>query len=309
MKNKTAFFDILRSGKPILLDGGLSNELEALGMNLNNALWSASLLKDNPEKIIKAHLNYLKAGADIIITSSYQASETGFEAVGVHKDQAQELIIKSVELAQSAVEEFMLDNNNRPLIAASIGPYGAAMADGSEYHGNYGITNDALREFHQNRLILLDQTNADILACETIPSLQEATVLHDLLLESNTPAWISFSCKDGAHANDGTNIEELAALFKDHPTVLAIGINCTAPQYVNELIGHLKSAAADKAIIIYPNSGEEYDATTKTWHGTVEPLSCGLAAKSWLKAGAKIVGGCCRMGPEHIKAMKEQSLG
>jgi len=311
--NKTAFSEVLRSGKPVLLDGGLSNELEALGMDLNNSLWSASILKNNQDAIIKAHLNYLRAGADIIITSSYQASEMGFEAVGLAQDQAQALIIKSVELAQTAVEEFMrahsLAGYNPPLIAASIGPYGAAMADGSEYHGNYGITSDVLKCFHLSRLSLLDGTEADILACETIPSMQEARVLHDLLLNANTPAWVCFSCKDGERVSDGTKIEQLAMLFKDHPKVIAIGINCTPPQYVNELIGRIKSAAPDKAIIAYPNSGERYDAYTKTWHGTVEPLSCGLAAKSWCDAGAIIIGGCCRMGPEHIKAMKEQSLG
>lgn len=301
--------EILKSGNPILLDGGLSNELEALGMDLNNSLWSASMLMDNPDAIKTAHLNYLKAGADIIITSSYQASVQGFKAVGLSKDPSRALIIKSVDLARAAIEEFIPGNNNRPLIAASIGPYGAAMADGSEYHGKYGITDEALMDFHKHRLNLLDNTDADILACETIPSLQEARVLHDLLLEVNTPAWISFSCKDGGHANDGTKIEELALLFKDHPTVLAIGINCTAPQFASELIERIKSTTPHKAIITYPNSGETYDADTKTWHGTVEPLSCGLAAKTWLNAGATIIGGCCRMGPEHIRAMKEQSIG
>lgn len=309
MQQKTAFKEKLKSGNPILLDGGLSNELEDQGMDLNNSLWSASVLMDNEDAIVKAHRHYLEAGADVIITSSYQASEIGFEGVGVSADKARELILKSVALANRAVDEFLLskpEGYNRPLIAASIGPYGAAMADGSEYSGNYGISDEALREFHSKRLSLLDGTNADLLACETIPSMQEARVLHDLLLEAKTPSWISFSCQDGELANDGTSIEECAALFADHPTVLAIGINCTAPQYVNDLIGHIKNAAPHKAIVTYPNSGERYDASDKTWHGTSTPLSCGLAAKTWVEAGATIIGGCCRMGPDHIHAMKEE---
>jgi len=310
-KNKTAFVNMLRSGKTILLDGGLSNQLEAQGIDLNNSLWTASLLKDNQNAIIKAHRHYLTAGADCIITASYQASEMGFKAIGMAPEQAQELITKSVALAHTAIDEFLLDKPTdlrRPLVAASIGPYGACMADGSEYHGNYGITDDALREFHFKRLMLLDHTNADVLACETIPSQQEARVLHDILFSVETPAWISFSCQDGQRANDGSSIEDCATLFADHPKVMAIGVNCTAPQYINELIHRLKKAAPNKAIVVYPNSGERYNPVDKTWHGTSTPQSCGLAARSWVESGATIIGGCCRMGPEHIKAMKEQCV-
>tara|TARA_R110002096_G_scaffold436096_1_gene667416 strand:- start:5091 stop:6029 length:939 start_codon:yes stop_codon:yes gene_type:complete len=309
MHNKTAFAELLKPKTPIILDGGLSNELEALGMDLNNPLWSASVLQNNPEAIVKAHLNYLNSGADIIITSSYQASVSGFKAVGVSEDQARKLITLSVSLAEKAVNEFMKDKPSGqrcPLVAASVGPYGATMADGSEYHGNYGLSDQALKEFHQGRLLLLDQTAADILACETIPSMQEAKILHGLLLDTSTPSWISLSCKDGAHANDGTAIEEIAALFVDHTKVLAIGINCTAPQYADELVSRIKKVAPEKAVIVYPNSGEHYDATDKTWHGTVDPTACAIAAKSWRSSGATLLGGCCRMGPDHISAMKEQ---
>lgn len=306
---KTAFSNLLKSQTPIILDGGLSNELEALGMDLNNTLWSASVLQNNPDAILRAHLNYLNAGADIIITSSYQASVSGFKAVGVTEDQARMLITKSVLIAEQAIDEFMNNkpsSQRRPLIAASVGPYGATMADGSEYHGNYGLTDQALREFHKDRLFLLDQTAADILACETIPSQQEAHILHDLLLETETPAWVSLSCKDGGHINDGTAIEEIATLFQNNQNILAIGINCTAPQFADELVSRIKKATPDKAIVVYPNSGEHYDADDKTWHGTVDPTSCALAAKTWKNSGATLIGGCCRMGPDHIKAMKNQ---
>jgi homocysteine S-methyltransferase len=308
MQNKTAFINRLRGKSPILLDGGLSNQLEDQGIDLNNALWSAALLKNNPTAIIDAHSYYLAAGADCIITASYQASIKGFMSTGMTAEQANALISQSVKLAETAVEQYLagkpVDNSARPMVAASIGPYGACQADGSEYHGNYNVSDETLKNFHQDRLNLLDNTNADILACETIPSLQEARVLHDLLLDVSTPAWLCFSCKDGQHANDGTPIEDCASLFNNHPKVAAIGVNCTGPQYMKELIERIKKAAPDKAIVVYPNSGEQYHPEDKTWSGTSTPQACGSASATWVEAGAKIIGGCCRMGPEHIRAMK-----
>ncbi|MEH6651510.1 MAG: homocysteine S-methyltransferase [Motiliproteus sp.] len=308
--HKTAFVDRLTAGAPILLDGGLSNQLEAQGLDLNSNLWSASLLRDDPTQIVNAHRFYLQAGADCLITASYQASTAGFETIGISPDQGDESIANSVVLAQQAIDQYRQDSTSgaprRPLVAASIGPYGAFQADGSEYHGNYGVDDAVLAAFHAPRLRLLDSTSADVLACETIPSLQEERVLHRLLLEIDTPAWLCFSCRDGQHVNDGSTIEACVALFNDHPKVAAVGVNCTAPQYVNELIRRIKNAAADKAIVVYPNSGERYDPVDKSWHGTSTPQACGAAAQSWLEAGASIIGGCCRMGPDHIRAMKQQ---
>jgi len=305
---KQSFLALLQSNKVIVLDGGLSNQLEDQGFDLNHALWSALLLTDNESELIKAHRYYLDAGADCIITASYQASEDGFTALGVSPDLAPKLITKSVELAHQAIDEYLEEtkkDTTRPLVAASIGPYGACQADGSEYHGQYGISNVVLKCFHHDRLHLLDKTNADVLACETIPSLQEAQVLHGLLLNVETPAWISFSCKNGQQINDGTAIEKAVQLFSDHPNVLAIGVNCTSPQYMSELIGRIKRHIGDKAIIVYPNSGEQYDPDSKKWHGTSSPESCGRAAKTWVDAGANIVGGCCRMGPDHIREIHQ----
>jgi len=306
--NKTAFIERLQSGNIILLDGGLSNQLEAQGVDLNHSLWSAVLLDKNQQQIIDAHRYYLEAGADCIITSSYQASEIGFKAAGIKAERGRQLLRKSVAIAQTAIDDYLSQHTGiqRPMVAASIGPYGAALADGSEYHGQYNISDDQLTEFHQQRLAILDNTDADILACETIPSLQEARVLQQLLLSVNTPAWISFSCQDGQSINDGSAIEDCAKLFNEHPKVLAIGINCTAPQHVNELIKRIKDVAPGKAIVVYPNSGENYNAETKTWHGTSTPESAGMAAQSWIAAGASIIGGCCRMGPEHIRQMRQQ---
>ncbi|MEQ9561005.1 MAG: homocysteine S-methyltransferase family protein, partial [Woeseiaceae bacterium] len=142
--------------------------------------------------------------------------------------------------------------------------------------------------------------------CETIPDIDEAAVLGDLLESARTPAWISFSCRDGRHISDGTPVRECAEMFVDHPRVLALGVNCTPPQYISSLIRELKSAAPDKAIVVYPNSGERYEADTNTWHGTSTPVECGMAAEEWRRAGATLIGGCCRMGPEHIRQMRER---
>lgn len=307
-RNKTAFASRLKSETPILLDGGLSNQLESQGVDLNNPLWTALLLKESPAEIIAAHRHYLEAGADCLITASYQASFSGFKATGLSDSECNSLIKLSVELANTAVGQFLKDKPEaypRPLIAASIGPYGASLADGSEYTGRYDIDEQQLLEFHQQRLMLLDSTDADVFACETIPSFQEAQILQTLLEKVETPAWISFSCKDAESIHDGTPIEESAVLFRGHPKVKAIGVNCTSPQYINELIGRIRNVTPELAIVVYPNSGEKYDAQTKSWSGTTSPQSCGEAALSWIRSGAAIVGGCCRMGPKHIRAMKQ----
>jgi homocysteine S-methyltransferase len=292
---------------PLLIDGGLSNVLEQLGHNLNHKLWTAKLLEEDPESIIQAHHSYLEAGAQCITTSSYQAAIPGLLAAGYDRGKAEELLIRSVELAEMAVARLMDERSvaSRPLIAASIGPYGAFLADGSEYRGNYDISDDSLKDFHMERFRLLDQSNADLLACETIPSFQEARVLSEILLQVNKVAWVSFSCKDEWHICDGTKIEECVSLFSDHSNVLAIGVNCTSPSYISGLIQVLRSSSGIKKIIVYPNSGEAYNASTKTWLGTSDPDLFVEMAKEWISLGADIVGGCCRIGPDHIRKLRE----
>jgi homocysteine S-methyltransferase len=290
---------------PLLLDGGLSNELERQGCDLNQKLWSAKLLESNPEAIILAHLAYLESGAQCIITSSYQATLPGFMAIGYDKPAASGLILKSVQLAEEARNRFMSLNPHafKPLIAASIGPYGAYLADGSEYRGDYDISDQELSDFHEPRINLLATTTADILACETIPSLREAKVLSGLLEKINKPAWVSFSCKDRKHISDGTPIEKCAAYFSSHPSVFAIGVNCTSPEFISELIRSIKTKSGDKKIVVYPNSGAVYHAESKTWSGLSDVSSCELMVKEWMDLGADIIGGCCGIGPHQIKAM------
>ena len=296
--NTGRFAAVLERDVPLIIDGGLATQLEAQGCDISNALWSASLLLDQPEAIVAANRAFIEAGAECIATASYQASREGFARRGIVAEQADELMRLSVELAVQA------RGTSEALVAASIGPYGAILHDGSEYRGDYGVGEESLREFHAERLSLFDESEADILACETIPSQVEAKVLAELLASCETPAWVSFSCPDAEHISDGTPVEDAAALFRDHPTVLAVGLNCTPPQYVTQLIARFRRALPDKAIIAYPNSGETWDAETGRWFGTASPIDFAAAAREWVSAGATIVGGCCRTGPEHIRAVR-----
>jgi homocysteine S-methyltransferase len=303
------FLDWLAREDTLLLDGGLATELEAQGHDLDDPLWSAALLLRDPGAIVDAHRAYLDAGAQCIISASYQASREGLSRLGLSPLEADRLIAGTVDLAHEAIEQFMREHPDtaRPLVAASVGPWGAVQHDGSEYNGDYAIDDKGLRAFHAERLPVLDQAGADVLACETIPNATEAKVLAGLLRRMRTPAWISFACSDGEHLNDGTLLAESARRFRDHPTVVAVGVNCTPPQFIDSLIEVLKSAVPDKAIVVYPNSGERYDARDNSWHGTVSPVECAAAAMRWRKAGAMIIGGCCRMGPRHIAAIRKNT--
>lgn len=308
MTDRLSLLEALDRDRPILIDGGLATQLEAQGCDIGNALWSASLLRSNPEAIVQATRAYLDAGAECVATATYQASREGFATLGLSADQANELMLLSVDLAVRARDEYLATNPDIdfvPFIAASIGPYGAMLHDGSEYKGKYGVTAETLRDFHEARLRLFDESEADVLAIETIPSRLEAEVLVDLLADCDTPAWISFSCGDDTHISDGTPITEVVAFFNDLPAVVAVGVNCTPPQFVPELVRKLRAAAPSKSVIAYPNSGEVYCVDDNSWSGTVTPGDCASAALTWVDAGASIVGGCCRMGPEHIQAMRD----
>jgi homocysteine S-methyltransferase len=279
----------------VLLDGGLATELEARGHDLGDDLWSARLLAEDPEAIRAVHRAYREAGADCVITASYQATIQGFRRQGRTEEEAASLLRLSVDLARGP-----------GLTAASVGPYGAALADGSEYTGNYpGMTEQALYDFHASRFRILAESGADLLACETIPSLPEAQALTRLHDESpGVWAWFSFSCRSGTEISDGTPVREAAALLADRARVSAVGVNCTAPRHVEALIAELR-AAIRVPIIVYPNSGERYDRASRRWTGPRDPADFARAALRWRAAGASILGGCCRTGPEHVRLMRE----
>lgn len=291
----------------MILDGGLATEIEAQGFNITNPLWSASMLIENPQAIVDAHRAFLDAGAEIIISASYQASRQGLMERGKTEQEADALIALSIELAARARDEFLADNpasGTEIRIAASVGPYAAAVLhDGSEYTGIYDATREQIHAVQEPRVKVLDAAGADFLACETIPNIDEAYAFQDILKSTATPAWVSFCCRDASSLSDGTPVQDAASLYAGHAGVFAVGVNCTSPQHVLPLIELIRQAVPDKQLIVYPNSGETYRSCDNTWHGTASPIECAEAARRWRDAGADLIGGCCRMGPEHIRAM------
>jgi S-methylmethionine-dependent homocysteine/selenocysteine methylase len=299
------FRDALRHGDPILLDGGFATRLEAQGNDLSDALWSARLLIEAPDEIVAAHLAFYRAGARVATTASYQATFEGFAARGLGPDAAEGLMRRSVELAARARGQALAEGIAEPLfVAASVGPYGAMLADGSEYRGGYGRSVPELRDFHRERLRVLAATDADVLAVETIPEVPEAVAVAGLLgeLPGAAAAWISFSCADGARLRSGAPIEEAVEAVRDAPGVLAVGFNCTAPEHADELIARIR-ASTSLPIVAYPNSGEGWDAAARRWTGATAGRVDGEAALRWRAAGALLIGGCCRVSPSQIEAM------
>jgi homocysteine S-methyltransferase len=292
----------------LVIDGALATELERRGCDLKDDLWSARVLLEQPEFIKQVHLDYFRAGADCAITASYQASIEGFTRRGLNKKQAIDLIQKSVKLAKEARDEFWADETNRagrskPFVAASVGPYGAFLADGSEYRGNYGLSAKELIDFHRPRMQALINAGADILACETIPCLIEAQAIAKLLTEfPNITAWVSFSARDGNHISEGQVFADCVQQLKNHPQIAAIGINCTSPKYISSLIREAKKGT-EKPILVYPNSGETYSAEKNDWNGDPVADSFGEQAREWYEAGARLIGGCCRTTPEDIRVI------
>ncbi len=294
----------------LILDGGLATELERRGCDLSDELWSARLLRDDPDLIRQVHRDYYWAGADCCTSASYQATIPGFMGRGLSAEAARDLIRLSVRLVAEARDAFWAVQSDsrrlRPIVAASVGPYGAFLADGSEYTGIYDLDEAGLLAFHRERWRILADSGADVLACETIPSLAEARALLRLL--EDTPgayAWFSFSCRDDARISDGTPIAECAALLAGHERVAAVGINCTPPRFIPDLIRAVV-AATDKPVIVYPNSGETYDPITKRWLGEAIPAEFGTYSREWRKLGAGLIGGCCRTTPDHIRQISDR---
>jgi homocysteine S-methyltransferase len=285
-----------------LLDGGMASELEYLGADINGPLWSAHVLEDAPEKIVAVHRAYLEAGADIIETASYQVSRMGYAEIGLDASRADTALLRSVALARQAAASYP---DRRILIAASLGPYGAALHNGAEYHGNYTCTFDDLVEFHRQRIDVLAAAppaeSADLLAFETLPSLAEAEAIgHALAPHPELAAWFSFTCREGHRVAHGELLRQCAAAVASFPQTIAIGVNCTHPKFISTLIAELR-AASDKPAIVYPNSGEGWDAQNRCWTGTSDPRAYGEQAREWYAAGAQIIGGCCRTRPAHVR--------
>jgi homocysteine S-methyltransferase len=297
---------LLHDRPVVILDGALASELERRGADLKDPLWSARCLIEQPRLIRDVHADYFAAGADIATTATYQASFEGFAGRGIGRDGAERLMRAAVTLAREARDEFWSDPANRrarprPLVAASVGPYGAMLADGSEYRGRYAASDRELEEFHRERLEILCDAGADLLACETFPSLREALIVAALIEErAGPPAWISFSCRDGAHDCEGDDVGECAAALEGYERITAIGVNCSPPEYVAELLERMHGHSA-KPLVAYPNSGGRYDPDAKCWAGAGSDTAFVERAKGWRRAGARLIGGCCGTSPEDIR--------
>jgi len=289
-----------------VIDGGLATELEYAGARIDGPLWSAHVLEDEPEKLLAVHRAYIKAGADCIATCSYQVSRMGYAEVGLTAERADAALLRSVELARSAAAEFP---ERRVLVAGSLGPYGAALHNGGEYHGNYDCSHDDLVRFHRDRIRIFAQATGmqapDLIAFETFPSLDEARAVGEAIAAwPELRAWFSFSCRDEMHVSHGEPVAECAALVASFPQTVAIGVNCVPPKWVPALIAELRSASS-KPVLVYPNSGEGWDAARRAWTGVTDPEEFGVHAAEWFKAGAQMVGGCCRTRPAHIREVAE----
>jgi homocysteine S-methyltransferase len=282
-------------------DGGLATELEARGHDLSDALWSARLLVDAPHEITAVHSAFFRAGAMIATTASYQASFDAFAARGVRRDQTVRLLQRSVELAAEARSEVAAathlggSSTEERWIAASVGPYGAALADGSEYRGRYGLSVAQLEAWHRPRLEVLADAGADVLALETIPDVDEAEALVNVVRSLGVPAWLSYTV-DGMRTRAGQPLADAFAVAAGVPEIVAIGVNCCAPADVLAAIG--PASATGKPVIVYPNSGERWDIARRAWVGP--PHFSPQLAAAWVAAGARVVGGCCRIRPDDI---------
>ena len=296
---------LLNKEKFVIVDGAMATELEARGCNINDELWSAKILSENPALIEQVHYDYFASGADIGISASYQASIPGFMNKGFTKREGEKLIMDSMEILLNAVKRYQKDypERNCLIAAAAVGPYGAYLADGSEYRGDYTADKAIIEAFHRERMELLASAGAEIFACETLPCLWEAEVILKIAEDLDVPCWVSFSCKDGNQISDGTPIEECARFMNGKELVKAVGVNCTHPRFISELIKNIKNSC-DQPVIVYPNKGEEYDPLKKVWVGAGDIKSFRDYAEQWYEDGARLIGGCCRTTPEDIRQLE-----
>lgn len=297
----TTVTDRLQKG-PIVLDGAMATELEKRGVATDSALWSATAMLDRPDAIAAVHQSYFEAGAQITITNTYQANVAAFERAGIATAQARQLIQDAVKIANQARTDYVAQHPEQaPLIAGSIGPYGAYLADGSEYTGDYHLDEAGYQAFHRERLELIMGVGVDLLAVETMPKLEEVQAIVRLINQRwpEQRYWVSFSIADPTTLCDGTPLAEAARWVAQQPNVVAVGVNCTTLENIEPALKTLR-AAVDLPLIVYPNSGDEYDPVTKTWVPTALSHQFDNFVPKWLAAGARIIGGCCRTTPQDI---------
>ncbi|KFI92385.1 homocysteine methyltransferase [Bifidobacterium saguini DSM 23967] len=305
----------LAAQSPLIIDGAMATELEQRGVDTTNELWAAIALIQAPQSVRDVHETYFEAGANIAITDTYQANIPAFEKCGISHEEAEHLIGTAVSVALEARERYRQHHANaddalaysfpnyaRPLlVAGSVGPYGAFLADGSEYTGDYHLSDTDYRDFHRSRMQILADSGVDLFAFETMPNISEVQALIGLLTDEfpDREAWVSFSLSDSGHLCDGTSLETAVSIADACPHICAIGVNCVQPELVTNAIGHI-SAVTAKPIIVYPNNGDVYHPDTKTWTRCSDALSLSDLAPRWVEAGASLIGGCCRTSPADI---------
>ena len=286
---------------PILLDGGFATTLEERGHDLSGDLWSAALLAEKPDEIIAVHRAFIDAGSEIITTSSYQASFLGFAAAGYTHEETTQVLKSSVLLAREAAV------NDGVLVAASIGPFGAALANGAEFRGRYGIPPKALRKFHRERLKVLIDSGADLVAFETMPDLDEVEILIELMANDhpNTPYWVAFSCQDESKTNAGQSFADAVQAASSNDACIAVGVNCSSPRFITPLLKSAAKARGEKPFVVYPNAGRTWDGPNRRWLDRGTNRFATSTVREWVTNGARLIGGCCGIGPSGIAALRK----
>ncbi|XP_065096639.1 homocysteine S-methyltransferase YbgG isoform X2 [Paramisgurnus dabryanus] len=299
-------------GKPLILDGGLGTELEVNGLQIDgDPLWSARMLHTDPKAIKDVHYRFLQSGSDVITTATYQASIKGFvKYLGLGPEEAQQLIMSGVQLAKEAVSDFMsqdkVSDRRQPLIAGSVGPYGAFLHDRSEYTGAYEekMTVEEFKDWHRPQIQCLVKAGVDLVAIETIPCIKEAEALVEVLKEfPGTKAWLSFSCKDSHNISSGKTFSEAVQVACRSSQLVAVGVNCCSPDLVKPLLESAMShKKADLSWVVYPNNEEGWDP--ETGGRTEKWTSFAKLSLDWKEQGALWIGGCCFVGPADITELK-----
>ena len=294
------------TNNPVVLDGAMSTPLEKLGADTNNDLWTTKALIDNEELVYEVHKMYFEAGADLIITDTYQANVQAFEKVGYSEKEARNLIKKAVKIAQKARDDYENRTGKHNYIAGTIGPYGAYLANGSEYRGDYELSVEEYQQFHLPRIEELVNAEVDILAIETQPKLDEVLAILELLKEKypQQKVYVSYTLSDDDTISDGTPLPRAIHALEDYSQVIAVGINCVKLELVEPALKNMKEIT-DKHLIVYPNSSAVYDLKSKTWSQPKTSATFEELIPNWYEAGARIIGGCCTTGPKEIKAVAD----
>ena len=278
-----------------VIDGGLSTALELLGADISGPLWTAQTVIEDPALLERAHRSFVEAGADIIATASYQCGTKQFESIGLSAKEARDALASTTTIARRAVE------GTSVAVAASVGPFGASLANGSEYNGRYGVEWRVVEDYHREKLAILVDSGADLIAIETIPLADEALLIAEILEELGAPpAWFSFGFADETQTYGLDAVDKAVLSIAGYADLVAIGMNCTHPRYVDSLLASMSELVSGIPLIVYPNHGREWDAVARCWIGDSMSISAVETVKLWVDLGARLIGGCCGIGPEDI---------